>query len=623
MDIKTNKENSDDEMKLELDFQEIGLHLSRSLFDNAPVAIIIYEVRGKGTTSADYIIKGTNRACLDIEDWHGKKVIGRALGELRPGVDGFGIIDIFGEVFRTGGTISYPAKVYKEGDEFRWFENTIFKLPTGEIVTVYSDVTERKQAQEDLRDEKERLKVTLYSIGDGVISTDKYGRVEILNQVAEELTGWKQSEAKGRPLSTVFDIYSESTGVTSVNPVEKVLKEGRVVGLANDTVIRSRNGKERLISDSAAPIKNQSGEIVGVVLVFRDVTEKKEKERRIEFLSYKDPLTGFYNRFFFEQKLQRIDHGGQLPLTIIMGDLDGLKLINDVYGHLKGDKALKKMAKIIEASCRESDLLFRWGGDEFVILLPESFEDYGQKICEHIKAKCLLTNVSDIKLSISLGCATKTDKNQKWQDVLKKAEDNMYKSKLLGAQSHRSNVLASIKNTLNEKSYETEEHGERIGKFCRAIGHSMGLTANETDELEVFAMLHDVGKIAIDDGILTKPALLSEDEMKVMKKHPEIGYRITNTIPELSNIALYILAHHERWDGAGYPRGLEGEEIPLQSRIMAVADAYDAMTQDRPYRKALSSDYAKEELRKNAGTQFDPKVVGIFLTHLEREWTGL
>lgn len=591
--------------------------LRQSFFDNAPIAIIIYDVKNNGTSSEDYILVRVNPTSLKIEGWREEDVIGKPLGEVRPGVDDFGIINMFQQVWKTGETIHYPAKVYKEGEEYRWFENTIFKLPTGEIVAVYDDVTEKKLAEEELFAEKEKLKVTLYSIGDGVITTDNQGKVEILNQVSENLTGWKQDEAKGQPLTTIFDIYNEYTREPCENPAQLVLESGNIVGLANHTILRSKDGIERPIADSAAPIKDQYGETLGVVLVFRDMTESKKKEDRISFLSFSDSLTGLCNRACFEEKLINLDRESQLPLTFIMGDLDGLKLINDVFGHQTGDKALIKIAEAFKNSCRTTDIISRWGGDEFVVLLPKTPEELGQKICERIKHACSQLAVADTELSISLGYATKNNINENWQEVLKKAEDNMYRSKLLGAKSYRNTILASMKNTLFEKSNETQEHGERLAHFCKEIGKVMGLSSLQIDELELLAMLHDIGKIAIDDGILDKPGKLTEDEWETMKKHPEIGYRIACTVPELINIADFILAHHERWDGKGYPRGLVGKEVPILARILAVTDAYDAMTQDRPYRKALSVSEAKEELRKNAGTQFDPQIVDIFLAYLE------
>ncbi|NLL49608.1 MAG: diguanylate cyclase [Firmicutes bacterium] len=615
--------------KAKLEFETIQATLESSLtsskdfskrvFDNNPSAIVIYEVLGDGTSGDDYIIKSVNPAALEIEAWRKEEVLNQPLGLIRPGVEEFGILDTFRHVWQTGETAYYPVNVYKEDHEHRWFENIVFKLNTGEIVAVYADVTEMKLAELALFAEKEKLKVTLYSIGDAVIATDIHGRVELMNPIAETLTGWTQESALGQPLTKVFDIYNEATGERCENPVEKVLQTGEIVGLANHTVLKAKDGTQKFIDDSAAPIRNEQGELLGVVLVFRDVTETKEREARIAYLTYRDSLTGLYNRTFFEDEYKRLDKEAFYPLTLVMGDLDGLKLMNDAFGHQVGDEALNKMADIIRSCCRHTDIVSRWGGDEFVILMPRTTEAQGERICEKIKVLAAGTYVADTKLGISLGCATKLNHAESRGEILRRAENNMFKSKLLGAKSYRSVLLDSIKRTLFEKSYETEEHGRRMGNACRQVGEALGVSAIELDELEVFSMLHDIGKIGIAEHILLKPGPLTDDEWETMRKHPEIGYRIASTVPELGNIADYILAHHERWDGKGYPKGLVGEEIPLLARILSVVDAYDAMTQTRPYRKALSPAQARDELLKHAGTQFDPRIVDIFLNLIDEK----
>ncbi len=190
------------------------------------------------------------------------------------------------------------------------------------------------------------------------------------------------------------------------------------------------------------------------------------------------------------------------------------------------------------------------------------------------------------------------------------------KKRLLG-QCSTSSIILSMQKILFEKSYETEEHAVRVAENCKKIGVFMGLSSVEINELELLAILHDIGKIAISDEILTKPEKLNDDEWTEMKKHPEIGCRIVQSVPELFHVAQYILYHHERWDGHGYPEGLKGGEIPLASRILAVADAYDAMRFDRPYRRGMTRKEAKKELMKNAGTQFDPDVIQIFLHNID------
>lgn len=201
-------------------------------------------------------------------------------------------------------------------------------------------------------------------------------------------------------------------------------------------------------------------------------------------------------------------------------------------------------------------------------------------------------------------------------DAVKEAEENMHNRKLLNRKSSRSTIISSIMGTVYIRSQETEEHAKRLVDLSVRVGRKLNISQKDMDNLELFAMLHDIGKIGIDNSILNKPGKLSKNEWEIMKKHSEIGYRIAMSSPELEPIAEYILAHHERWDGNGYPQGLKGEEIPLLSRILAVVDSYDAMTEDRVYRKAMTHQAAIEEIKKNAGTQFDPNIAQIFIDSL-------
>lgn len=255
----------------------------------------------------------------------------------------------------------------------------------------------------------------------------------------------------------------------------------------------------------------------------------------------------------------------------------------------------------------------RWGGDEFVILLPQTTNQTAEKICDRIRQACAAASNNAIKLSIALGYATKKEPEENVMQVLKRAEDNMYKNKLLSGKSLRSSIVASLKKAMYEKNNESEAHGERLSKYCKKMGRVLGLPESDINDLELLSLLHDIGTVMIKDSILNSSKPLTPEEWQEIKKHPEVGYRIAQSVPELAAIAEYILSHHERWDGQGYPQGLKGKDIPLLSRIFAVADAYEAMTQQRPHRPPLTREQAVAELLANAGTQFDPDIVNIFI----------
>ena len=284
---------------------------------------------------------------------------------------------------------------------------------------------------------------------------------------------------------------------------------------------------------------------------------------------------------------------------------------------------MQSIANVLLESCRAQDVVIRWGGDEFIMVMPNADIDDAAGICENIAVRCEEYNKNqsgDIAalLSISTGYATKSHKNQSIMMTIKQAEDFMYNKKLLESRSLHNSILSSIQKTLNEKSLETEEHAARMQALCRSLGKQMRLSEEEINELELLALLHDIGKIAISDSILGKPGDLTPEEWVQMKRHCEIGYRMAMASPEIKHIANYILTHHERWNGTGYPQGLAGEDIPLLSRILSVVDAYDAMTNDRVYRKKISKEKAIAEIFENAGKQFDPRVVDQFVTVMSK-----
>ena len=357
-----------------------------------------------------------------------------------------------------------------------------------------------------------------------------------------------------------------------------------------------------------------------VLAILRDITRRKELENSLEYLSYNDQLTGVKNRRFYEEELERLDIQENLPLTIVLGDVNGLKLINDSFGHAAGDELIRKVAKIIKNGCRPEDIVARLGGDEFVILLPKTEVNEAEQIVKNISTLAQKEKVQNIDISISFGYEIKRHEAEHVQEVFRKAEDYMYKRKLFESSCMRGRTVNTIMNTLNEKNKREEQHSVRVSELCKSLGESLGLNERKIYDLKTAGLLHDIGKIAIEENILNKPGKLTEDEFKEIKRHPEIGYRILSTVNEMSEIAEYILLHHEMWNGNGYPKGLKGENIPMESRIIAIVDAYDAMTSERSYRKALSEEFAIEELQRNSGIQFDAELVKIFIEKvLKRE----
>jgi diguanylate cyclase (GGDEF)-like protein/PAS domain S-box-containing protein len=462
----------------------------------------------------------------------------------------------------------------------------------------------------------ENLDRILKSVGDGIIVVDLEKRVTMLNKVAEDLTGWTSSDARGKDFNEVFDLAHENPEYYVLNPVEEVIRTDHSYELTNHAVITRRNGTQVYIEDSATPVKDSEGNTTGVVLIFRDVSERKAQNAKIEYLSFHDQLTGLHNRRYYEEARERFDDGSQYPLSIIMGDVNGLKMTNDAFGHLAGDSLLIAASKVLKHCCRSTDVVVRWGGDEFVILLPNTDEEIVKKRMSQMIDAVESCVVDQGILSISFGWATKHSKKEPFTELFKKAESMMYKNKLLTKSEVRQNTIQSIMCTLYEKSGVEKIHAERVCYYCMRIAEEMNMEEKELELLRWTSLLHDIGKVTIKKEILEKKGELTPEEWKVIKKHPETGYHIINTAPEMVGIATAILSHHERWDGKGYPKGLAGEEIPILSRIMAVGASYDTILSERTYKKAKTKSEALQEIQNYAGTQFDPQIVSLFVNQV-------
>lgn len=362
----------------------------------------------------------------------------------------------------------------------------------------------------------------------------------------------------------------------------------------------------------ATRIQNEEGAYISRIMI-NDITQRKEAEEDRIHQSYHDYLTGLCNRRFYEEQLVKLDTKINLPITLVMADVNGLKLINDSFGHVMGDKLLKKSAEMIKKACRKNDVVARLGGDEFVIILPKTSIYEAEQVIKSIKRNILNEKIGEIKLSISFGSGTKYTQQEKIREIFKNAEDEMYRNKLYESGSIRSKTIDLIMNTLYEKSRREMKHSKRVSKICKEIADKLGFNQDAINQIMIAGLLHDIGKMGIDEEILNKPGKLGPIEWKEIKRHPEIGYRILSSVNEFSEMARYVLEHQERWDGNGYPKGLKGKEISLEARIIAIADAYDAMTGDRTYREALNKEDAMNELISCAGTQFDPKIVKVFV----------
>ena len=343
--------------------------------------------------------------------------------------------------------------------------------------------------------------------------------------------------------------------------------------------------------------------------------ERKSSEEKIKHLSFHDTLTGLCNRAYFEEELERYNFPRYYPLSVVMLDVNGLKVINDTFGHSEGDRLLQHLSQVLTSVSRRGDILARIGGDEFTILLPSTSFEEAHEFCERIKQVCQQDKIEPIylRLNISLGHATQEGEYKDINSLLKEADRNMYQDKLFNGKSREKHFLEAFRSVLAERDPHTSDHAQRLQKLAFSLGKRVGLTEYQLGNLKLLALLHDIGKIGIPDSILFKTYILTPSEWEKMREHSRIGYRMAKNIPDFAPIAQEILHHHECWDGTGYPDGLKGEKIPLPSRIISIIDAYDVMQTRRSYKGPISKAKALKEIKRCAGTQFDPQLVEIFL----------
>ena len=380
-------------------------------------------------------------------------------------------------------------------------------------------------------------------------------------------------------------------------------------------------GTARWFDIELTPFHNSKGGYSGVLFTASDVTEHKQNEEKLKYLGMHDHLTGLYNRLYFEEEMSRLDAERHYPISIISCDVDGLKLVNDIFGHGKGDELLETVASIIKKPFRSSDVVARVGGDEFAVILPRTDENVAREITGRIRKLVEEHNKNGrtIPISLSIGCATGTSSAAGIKDIFERADNDMYKNKFERSDEMKRKTINFLLDLSYKKDFKRERADERLRRMVLVLGQAVGMSVEEIKKILLLSRIYDIGEVGIDKKIILKEGELSASEWDEIKSHPEIGWRIAKLHPETALIADYILQHHEHWDGGGYPRGLRGNNIHLFSRIISIIDAYEAMTSPRPYRDALTHEEAIEELKKNRGIQFDPRLIDIFISLLDGE----
>jgi diguanylate cyclase (GGDEF)-like protein/PAS domain S-box-containing protein len=521
--------------------------------------------------------------------------------------------------------------VTKDGSNgWMWVKGEAEKDEDGRIVAIWGaaqDITEQMKNIKILKESEELLDMFfkqsltgffIMMVDKPVYWNDTVNKAEVLDYIFDHQRYTRVNQAMlnqyGMNSEDFFqmtprDIFAHDTD-SGKDGWKKMLDYGLVHVITDQ---RKVDGTHMFIEGDYVCMYDSLGRFVGHFGNQQDVTTRIREQREIEYLSNHDYLTGLMNRRYYFEQFKQLDKPENYPLGIMMFDVNGLKIVNDAFGHAIGDIALQKIGNVLKETFKQKTIISRIGGDEFAVLLPNISLELLQQYKDQLKLEVNKQKIENIELSLAIGYELKKSIEENCDEILKLAENRMYRHKSIEGSSIRKRAISAILQTLTEK-YDTErEHSERVSHLCRLVGQQLKLREDELNGLEQAGMFHDIGKISIPDSILDKPGRLTDEEYDIIKTHTEVGYQILRAADEYSDLAIHALHHHERWDGKGYPSGLKGKDIPLFSRIIGVADAYEAMTAVRLYRPKMSKENAISEIKKYSGTQFDPKIASVFV----------
>jgi len=477
----------------------------------------------------------------------------------------------------------------------------------GELIT---GLKLRWLEEEKNRELKDKFSKLVENATDWIWEIDEEGIFTYSNIQVENLTGYTRSEILGKSIYSFMKPQEARKVKTALTDAAK--NRINLYQLQHEMINKSNH--QIFFETSATPILESHDKVVGFRGISRDIIDRVLTNRRFDYMGMRDLLTGLYNRNYFEEEIKRLSHSRNYPIAIIYADVNGLKAVNDAFGHEKGDELLKEAARVLQSSLRSYEVLARIGGDEFAAVLLNIDKAEAENAASRIKNNVELYNRENrgVPLSLAVGVATAESSEQSFEEVLSTADELMYKDKICSRfKNHRLGYYSLPAAIVNDNIFGSDDY-PRLLSICKALANNLGLSSRDMETLELLAKFHNLGKSNIPDKVLNKKTSLNDQEQKVIRLHPEKGYRLARTSNKLSAIAELILKHHERWDGKGYPLGLKGNEIPVECRVLAVADAFTAMTAGRPYKKSCSSEEAVQELKKCAGSQFDPRVVETF-----------
>ncbi|MDD2371509.1 MAG: PAS domain S-box protein [Firmicutes bacterium] len=587
----------------DLEFIEKSLHkneiMYKQLFDNMTQAFALYEIitdeMGK---PVDYKFLEVNKEYERITGLKKEEIIGKSIKVIVPDAVDYSIVG-YGDVALNGVT-SRLTKYYMQLDKY--FDIFAYSPQKGQFATILNDITEIVNLEKELRASELKFKNYYEFAPDAIFIVDENGDFLDVNKATVKLTGYSRHELLNMSLLDIISVEDREAGIFEFN---RLCELGE---LESKFAFITKNNLARIFS-----IKSVKLEKDRYISFAKDLTEKYEFEKKLRYEYYHDSMTGLYNRKYVFDNLHEIDNENNLPLSLVLADINGLRSINESLGFLVGDQIIIAIANAIKNTSGDF-ISSRWSGDDFLIILPNTNLKVLSKFMKRFKEEVKNQLPEELnKVKISYGSYIKMSEDLDFEQALNFAELNLLENKTTSSGSIQNTPINMILHTLHEKNMREEMHSKRVSKICVAIGKEMNYEKDDLNKLKIIGLVHDIGKIGIDEYVLNKPGKLSDDEFDLIKKHPEIGFRILSANKNTSELAFYVLSHHERLDGRGYPNGIKGSDISIFTRILTIADSYDAMTSERTYRDTLTSEEAIGELLKYSGSQFDENIVNVFI----------
>ncbi len=504
--------------------------------------------------------------------------------------------------------IRHNYRVICKSGKVKWVEELVIfeKDHYGEIIKelgVIYDVTKQKQMEEIIA-RSERKYRNLFEKGPTLLlQLDSDGKIVTVNKAALSVLEYRKHELMGMPLSQLMVEPSENFLVELLKEPSQIPTELSIINKGNQVVTLSVLNHRLDIDDLTREH----------YLIGQNITQMKANEKQIQYLSYHDQLTGLFNANYFDAYLKQLNEETGRHYAVVLGQLYQLKKTCELFGQKLGEELVLAVTEILKNSCRQTDIVCRVDEDLFAMILPDADDHVAMTVCARVKESCEQCTELLVLPQMSLGYGSKSTVEATIEEVLGQAASRQQTSMNEIVQPLRSDKLISLKDRLEDKTLESSEHCKRIQQYSVALARKLGLSDSQIDQVSLASYFHDVGRMGVASEVLLKQGALTDDEWTLMQQHSEFGYNVLISCGNVDEMALAVRHHHEHWDGTGYPDGLKGLEIPLVSRIIALADAYDVMTNDRVYSRSMTKHEAIEEIIRCKGSQFDPTLVDAFI----------